>query len=118
MVHAKVVAAYRGDIVGLAGVRVSIVSREQDALLLEVLDALVDRDLGVVLEDTLVSFPVQDWAAVDAAVERTWFSSQMVMNLSNPFPGTILASARPRQTAAPVRNQSIRFIMTLHFAAA
>ena len=49
VVQAEIIASDGGNIVGLARMGVGIVSVEQDALPLEVGDALVHRDLGKVL---------------------------------------------------------------------
>lgn len=49
VVEAEVVAPYRGDVVGLGGVRLAVVFREEDALALEVDDVWVVDYLGEVL---------------------------------------------------------------------
>ena len=49
MVEPKVVAAYRGQVVGLAGVGLGVVPGQLDALPLQVVDAAVDGDFCIVL---------------------------------------------------------------------
>jgi len=109
VVQAEIIASDGGNIVGLARMGVGIVSVEQDALPLEVGDALVDRDLGKVLAGRYgVSKRRSSTIPADVGRHggggRTWFSSQMEMKRSKAFPGTFLAAAAPTLTTVNPQN--------------
>lgn len=84
MIEAKVIATGGSKIVGLRGVGLGVVFGKGDAFSFQVGKVGVFDDLGKVLLGEVRS--VERSSRGTARRRRTWFSSQMVMNLSKDLP--------------------------------